>query len=663
MRLRFIESKNRRKMKRRKFFKDSFRGAVAASIIPLTGISLEEVSRSSESENIKTLNKQTDPEQWHKLGSGKRSRPERKKTLGYDVVVIGGGAAGMCAAVSAARNGSKTVLVQDRPVLGGNSSSEIRVHLNGANHLKNGLPERETGIIEEILLHNRFHNPQDSYPVWDHVLYDFITKEPNLDLLLNTSAMKAIMENGKIVAAYCWQLTTEIEFTLKGNMFIDCSGDGLLGATAGALYRTGREASSEFNEKYAPKKADGWQMGSTILLGSKDMGRPMPFEPPHFTTKYEAEKSHPGRNLKPFELGFWWVELGSDDDIIGEFEDNKHKLMGYAYGVWDYMKNSGKFPETENYALDWVSSLPGKRESRRFIGDYILCEPDMLGNKQFPDAVAFGGWSLDEHNPGGMDNLKEPPSYFHEEFEEVYQIPFRSLYSKNIPNLLFAGRNISQTHIALSSSRIMATCALEGQAVGTAASICSKKGVFPRTLSKKYINELQENLLRDDAFIPYRPAKDKNNLVKKASLIFASSTSSGDAKLLNDGWSRDFNNEIHHWESDGLSATIQVEWENKISLSKVEIKCDTNVKKNLMLRRDSLEDEIYSTQVPKELLKSLNVEVRVEGDWKKVGLIENNKTRLITFDFNIVETTAIRIHFTETYGHKNVKLFEIRSYA
>ncbi|RPD99098.1 FAD-dependent oxidoreductase [Aureibaculum marinum] len=652
-------------MKRRIFFKKTAKGALGATIIPLIGNSCTSSNKIISQSNIEKdfPYGNTNPKQWHKMGSGKRPRPNRKKTVTYDVAVIGGGAAGMCAAVAAARNGSKVVLIQDRPVLGGNSSSEIRVHLNGVNQLKNGLPERETGIIEEILLHNRFYNPQDSYPVWDHILYDFITKEPNIDLKLNTSAIRAIMSGDKIEAAYCWQMTTETEFTVKAKIFIDCSGDGLLGATAGALYRTGREASSEFNEKYAPKVADGWQMGSTVLLGSKDMGKPMPFEPPHFAIKYDAEKSHPGRNLIPFELGFWWVELGSDDDIIGDYEDNKHALMGYAYGVWDYLKNSGKFPETENYALDWVSSLPGKRESRRFIGDYILCEPDMLGNKQFPDAVAYGGWSLDEHNPGGITNLSEPPSYFHEEFEQPYQIPFRCLYSKNVPNLLFAGRNISQTHIALSSTRIMATCALEGQAVGTAAALCLKKKVLPRELGQKHIKILQEQLLRDDVFIPNRPAKDETNLVKKASIIFASSTSSGEANLLNDGWSRDYNGKIHHWKSEDLPAEVQIEWEERISLSSIEIKCDTNVKRNIMMRRDRLENDIYSTKVPKELVKALYIEARINGEWVKIGEIDKNKTRLIKFNFKTIKTTAIRINLRETYGDKKVKLFEVKCYS
>ncbi|MEM6770623.1 MAG: FAD-dependent oxidoreductase, partial [Bacteroidota bacterium] len=650
---------------RRKFFDRAVKGALGINLLPFFTSSEANAQSATEAADtpVDSFAGETDPKQWLQMGTGYRPRPDRRKTVAYDVVVIGGGAAGMCAAVAASRNGARVALVQDRSVLGGNSSSEIRVHLNGVNQLKNGLAERETGIIEEILLHNRFQNPQDSYPVWDHVLYDFITQEPNIDLRLNTTAIRAIMEGDRIAAAYCWQLTTETEFILEADVFIDCSGDGTLGATAGARYRTGREAGAEFNEKYAPAVADGWQMGSTVLLGSKDMGRPMPFEPPHYTIKYEAEKSHKGRKLKPFELGFWWVELGSDDDIIGEYEDTKHRTLGLAYGVWDYLKNSGKYPETENFALDWVSSIPGKRESRRFIGDYILCEPDMLGNKQFPDAVAFGGWSLDEHNPGGMDNLSEPPSYFHEHFEEPYQIPYRSLYSKNVPNLFFAGRNISQTHIALSSSRIMATCALEGQAVGTAAALCIREQLTPRALGKSHIDALQEQLLRDDAFIPSRPARDPEDLARKSAEIFASSTATGAAELLTDGWSRDYDGKLHHWASESLPAEVQLEWERNQMISRVEIKCDTNLRRNIMLRRDSRNDAKFTNRIPEELLKSLVVEGRVGGTWVALGEVKNNRRRLIKLSFPAVKVTAIRLRLQETYGKEYVKLFEVRCYA
>ena len=244
-----------------------------------------------------------------------------------------------------------------------------------------------------------------------------------------------------------------------------------------------------------------------------------------------------------------------------------------------------------------------------------------------------------------------------------YQIPFRCLYSKNVPNLLFAGRNISQTHIALSSSRIMATCALEGQAVGTAAALCTKKSILPRELGQKHIKELQEQLLRDDAFIPNRPANDLIDLTKKANQIFASTTFTGDAKLLIDGMSRDMKGVSHHWQSDGLPAEVQLEWENPVNISKVELKCDTNVKRNIMMRKDSNNEGIYRNTIPEEMMKSLELEARVRGKWMNIGSIEKNRTRLIKFNFESIRTTAIRLRLKETYGYPNAKLFEVRCYS
>ncbi|TXG35166.1 FAD-dependent oxidoreductase [Seonamhaeicola maritimus] len=640
-------------MKRREFFKKGTKAVVAAGVVPIIASSC-----ASTNDILDDRNK----DKWYHLGTGKKGIPNRKKIVNYDVAVIGGGAAGICAAVAAARNGSKTVLVQDRPVLGGNASSEMRVHLNGVNNLK-GKAERETGIIEEILLHNRFENEQESFPVFDHVMYDFVVREPNLTLMLNTQAIEAVMDGDKIKSAKCWQSTTETLYTINAPVYIDSSGDGLLGASAGAEYRTGREGKAEFDETYAPDEPDGWQMGATLLMSSKDMGRPMKYIPPSFAIKYTHEGGHKRRKFAGFQDGIWWIEVGSDGDIIGDAEINRHKLMGYLHGVWDYIKNSGNFPEAENLALDWVGSLPSRRESRRFIGDYIVSEKDMTEHKHFYDAVAFGGWSLDEHNPGGIEDISEPPSYFHYHFEEVYQFPFRSLYSKNVSNLMFAGRNVSQTHIALSSSRIMATCSLQGQAVGTAATICNRKNVLPREVGKNHISELQEMLMRDDAFIPKRPANDPKDLAKKSSLIFGSSTLSGDPKNLLNGISRDIDGAINHWKSDGLNAELQLEWESPVDLSSVELKCDTNVKRNIMMRKDSRNNELYGNHVPKEMLKSLSLQARVNGKWHDLGSIENNRTRLIKFKFDNLKTTAVKLKLKETYGAVNVKLFEIRCYS
>lgn len=604
-----------------------------------------------------------DRDHWLKLATADLGVPTRHQVREFDVAVLGGGMAGICAAVSAARNGARVALVQDRAVLGGNASSEIRVIVHGVTTLTTGLAERETGIIEEALLHNRFHNPQHSYPVWDHVLYDFVVREPNIELLLNTQALRAEMDGDRIRGAVCWQATTETVFTIRAEQFVDCSGDGLLAATAGAMYRTGREASSEFGEKFAPEHADGWQMGPTILLSSEDMGKPMPFKPPSFAIPFDVENAHPNRRITPFVEGFWWVEVGSNDDIIADAEVIRHKLLGYAYGVWDYVKNSGKFPEADNYALGWVGSLSGRRESRRFIGDYILCEPDQVGHKHFDDAVAYGGWPLDEHNPGGIENIGDPPSFWHEHFDRVYEIPFRSLYSKNIANLLFAGRNVSQTHVALSSSRVMATCAVMGQAAGTAAALCVRHGLTPRRLYETRIDELQEHLLRDDAYIPLRPARDPDDLARTADRIHASSTGGGDPGLLIDGVPRDEGGEPHHWRSESLPAEVTLEWDRPIELAAVWIKADTNVHRNIMMLKRPKDDDRHTSRVPEELVEALEVEVQRDGRWERVAQIQDNPARLIRLAFEPTPTSAVRIRVLRTYGSPCAKLFELRCYG
>lgn len=614
-------------------------------------------------ETIDLANRASD--QWLQMGTGEMQTPQRRKTVDGDVAVLGGGMAGVCAAVAAARGGARVVLVQDRSVLGGNASSEIRVVVHGVTKLTNGLADRETGIVEEILLHNRFANQQGSFTVWDHVLYEIVMREPNITLLLDTQALRANMDGDRIASATCWQGPTETVITVNAKQFIDCSGDGLLAATAGALYRTGREAKSEFNEKFAPEEADGWTLGATILLSSTDMGQPTSFTPTSFAIPYHGDAKHSkdghdDRGIIPFQEGFWWVEVGSDFDIVGDFDQIRHKLMGYAYGVWDYVKNSGKYPQADNFSLDWVGSVPGRRESRRFIGDHILSESDLLDHVHFHDAVAFGGWPLDEHNPGGIENLNDPPSFWHAHFDRVYEIPFRSLYSKNVSNLLFAGRNVSVTHVALSSTRVMATCATMGQAVGTAAAMCVDRNLSPRELNKKHISDLQEQLLRDDAYIPNRPANDSGDLARTADRITASSTSSGDVQLLIDGVPRDEHGRTHHWKSDGLPAEVTFEWDDPVSVSTVEIKCDTNVNRNIMMLKYHRDDQSYAPGVPAEMLKSLEVEALVDGNWTTIGTLSDNRTRLIRFQFDPIVASAIRIRPTETYGAENVKLFEVR---
>lgn len=631
-------------------------GAAALGAVPL-------LAANSSPKDISISNRKTDD--WHQVATGKKGIPNREKNLNFDVMVIGGGLAGISAAVSSARNGAKTILVQDRPVLGGNASSEMRVTVNGVQNLTNKHKvERETGIIEELLIENWVYNPQESYPVWDHVLYNYVKRETNITLMLNTQAIDVKMNSNTIKTAICWQGTTETKFYISAEQFVDCSGDGLLAAQAGAEYRTGREGRDEFDEKFAPIKADGWMMGECIMMITKDMGKPCPFKAPDYAIPFNAEAAFKDkhRRIKQLKEGFWWIEIGNDFDNIAVREEVSHKLMAYFYGVWDHIKNSGDFPEANNLALDWIGSIPGRRESRRFMGDYILTQKDMITYRHFNDAVAFGGWSLDEHNPGGIEDLSQPASYFHSRFNQVYEIPYRALYSKNINNLSFAGRNVSVTHMALSSSRIIGTCSMMGQAAGTAAALCTQKKVNPRQIANHHIKELQEQILRDDSYIPNRPANDSNNLATQAKLS-ASSTSSGHVDLLTDGVSRDTIESIHHWESEGTNASLLLSWPKPIKLSKVELKGNTNLQRKLMMHKNPAKNEGQINGVPPELVKDLVIEAKISDRWQKIATVRNNITRLVKTSFDTITTDEIRLTLNNTHGASNIRLYEIRCYS
>ncbi|MFI3315869.1 MAG: FAD-dependent oxidoreductase [Rikenellaceae bacterium] len=594
-------------------------------------------------------------ENWHYLGDNSNPQPIRQVDLKCDVVVIGGGISGISAAVAASRQGSAVVFIQDRSVLGGNASSEIRMTMNGAPF------ERETGVIEELLIRNLLHNPQHSHHTWDHILYNYVREEDNITLLLNTSAQDVIMEGDKILAVDCFQHTTETKLKVFAPVFIDCTGDGFVGAKAGADYRTGREGKAEFNETFAPDEPDGWVMGETVMMMTKDMGRPVPFIAPDYAIPYHgSDDKH--RKIKQFEEGYWWIELGSDYDIIGERQEMHKDIMAYFYGVWDYIKNSGEYPESANMALDWIGSIPGKRESRRLVGDYMLSDGDLLNHKHFDDAVAYGGWSLDEHCEGGIRSLDKPASYFHARFSKYYEIPYRCLYSRNISNLMMAGRCASVSHVALSSTRIIGTCSTMGMAAGVAASICAENGIIPREVGESHIDELQERMLRQDYFIPNRSAEDLGNLVKSASKLTASSTASGDVKNLLDGVSRPVEGVESHWESAGKEATIDVEWKKPVTVSTVEFKFDTNLKQAIMMHKSVARNAKQIQTVPLELVKSFTIEALDGKTWTEVAKVDDNIRRFVSVDIEPTNTTALRIKFADTQGAETFKMFELRCY-
>jgi len=442
-----------------------------------------------------------------------------------DVAVIGGGLAGVCAALTAARAGSKVVLVQDRPVLGGNASSEVRLWILGAtSHMgNNNRWAREGGVIDELLVENLYRNPEGNPLILDTILLELVVNEPNLTLLLNTAVHdleKSDADTIKSVRAFCSQNSTAYEITAP--VFVDASGDGIVGFLAGAAFRVGAESRAEFGEPFAPEKETNELLGHTIYFYSKDTGRPVKFTPPSFAL-HDITKIPRWRDIQFNDTGcrLWWLEWGGALDTVHDSEKIKWELWRVAYGVWNHIKNSGQFPDAETLTLEWVGTIPGKRESRRFEGDCMITQQDLVEQRRHRDAVSFGGWAIDLHPADGVYSAQPGCQQWHS--KGVYQIPYRALYSRSITNLFLAGRLISATHIAFGSTRVMATCAHNGQAVGMAAAICAGHKLKPRDLlAAPRLAGLQRELLRIGHYIPGVALEDEEDLGRTAQITATS---------------------------------------------------------------------------------------------------------------------------------------------
>lgn len=455
-------------------------------------------------------------------------RSANKTELAADLVVVGGGLSGVCCAITAARAGIQVIVVQDRPVLGGNASSEVRLWVLGAtSHMgNNNRWAREGGVIDELLVENMYRNSEGNALIFDTITLEKVVSEPNITLLLNTAVYeleKDPDDADKItkVIAFCSQNSTQYE--LSAPLFCDASGDGILGFLSGAAFRMGAESSEEFGEKFAPTAEYGELLGHSMYFYSKDVGKPVKYVAPSFAIDVTKEIPKFRRfNTQEFGCWLWWLEYGGRLDTVHETETIKWELWKVIYGVWEYIKNSGNFPEAENLTLEWVGTIPGKRESRRFEGDYMLIQQDIVEQRPHYDDVAFGGWSIDLHPADGVFSEKPGCNQWHS--KGIYGIPYRSFYSRNVKNLFLAGRIISASHVAFGSSRVMATSAHGGQAVGMAAKICVEKGWLPADLAQKeYVKILQKGLLKTGHHIPGLTLKDEADLVQKAK-ISASST-------------------------------------------------------------------------------------------------------------------------------------------
>jgi hypothetical protein len=453
-------------------------------------------------------------------------RQLKQEFIETQLVVIGGGLAGLCCAITAARCSVSVALVQDRPVLGGNASSEVRLWVLGAtSHMgNNNRWAREGGVIDEILVENMWRNPEGNSIIFDSILLEFAVREPKIRLFLNTAIDDADCDENKgilSVSGFCSQNQTC--YTFAAPLFCDASGDGIIGFLSGAAFRMGAEGKDEFQEGLAPPRPAFELLGHSLYFYTRDVGRRVRFVPPSFALS-EIQQIPRFRELSVKQDGcrLWWLEYGGNRDTVHETEEIKWELWRVAYGVWNYFKNSGRFPEAETLTLEWMGSIPGKRESRRFEGDYILTQQDIIEQRQHADAVSFGGWAIDLHPADGVYSSQPGCTQWHS--KGVYQIPYRTMYSRNVPNLFLAGRIISASHIAFGSTRVMATTAHNAQAVGVAAAFCLTENLFPRNLTEpNRVKQLQQKLLRLGQFIPGLRAHGHDDLAQQAT-VAASST-------------------------------------------------------------------------------------------------------------------------------------------
>jgi len=448
----------------------------------------------------------------------------------YDLVVIGGGMSGVCCAITAARQGVRTALINARPVLGGNTSSEYRVWALGAtSHMgNNNRWSREGGVIDEILVENTYRNKEGNPVLFDTVLIDKVLAEKNIDLYLNTVVSGLEKINSRTISeVFAFNPYNQIEYTFKGRFFVDCSGDGIAAFLAGASYRVGAEDKEEFNEGFAPDiERYGELLGHSILLYTRDTGEPVKYVAPDFALKHAEQKIARLSNsnyltAQTHGCKYWWIEYGGRLDTVHDTEQIKYELWKVVYGIWDYMKNSGKYPELETYTLEWVGLLPGKRESRRYMGHYMLTQQDVIQQISHYDDVAFGGWSIDLHPSDGVYSKENACNQWHS--KGVYAIPYRCYVSKDLDNLWLCGRLISASHVAQGSSRVMCTAAHGGQAVGMAAALCVENNYQPADLLKEAnIVELQRRLIASGQYIPGLRLGDFGGLVTTASISSSS---------------------------------------------------------------------------------------------------------------------------------------------
>ncbi|MHC4708139.1 MAG: FAD-dependent oxidoreductase, partial [Planctomycetota bacterium] len=589
----------------------------------------------------------------------------RIQTRVFDVVVVGGGPAGCGAAVAAARNGCKVAFIQDRPVLGGNASSEISIPPMGYI----GTPPDKvnvTGLAEE------FFPKQDWGAFADSQRIESIVRaEENISLFLNTRATGVEMASeDRIKSVMALNVHSGQRTRFCAPSFIDCTGHGWIGYYAGAEYRMGQEARSEFDESLAPVEAGSRTMGNNLYNSEfKTHDKPVPFtcpdwahkwtryedfepldshdrlyeviRPPNFDAPSRGKGRNPGDDINGRVYRTWWVEYGGMLDIIKDAEKIRDELFRINIGLWNYAKNhnSKTREKNKNRELVWLTHVMGVRESRRLVGDYIMTQRDFDEQVVHSDTVAFTDWGIDVHHPEGF--WVEGNDCIHVYMGKRTCIPYRTLYSRKIDNLFMAGRCHSATHIAMGGTRVMRPVCMMGQAAGTAAAIAKIYGTTPRGIYKNHIDRLQQTLLKDGCYLPQFSNTDTDDIALRAMVTASSSSESMTPENVNNGWNRVVGQDKNAWAPDPaapLPHWIQLTLAEPSTINAVHVTFQT-----MASRADDF-----------------TIETWADDSWKTVAGVVGNKDRRRILNFEPVKTDRVRLMTTKTAGRFGI--CEIRLY-
>jgi hypothetical protein len=601
------------------------------------------------------------------IGMLMRQRAEIKhldptvKSMGdYELIVVGGGVGGVVTAITAARYGLKTALLNDRPVLGGNASDEANVTLEGAAHRG----YHETGVVFELKAYRHNHEK-----TWSEVFEAFCAQEKNLDVFSNTLLIDATTNSNRIREILTVNTLNLQKNRFSAPLFVDATGDGWLGYYAGALYRIGREAKFQHNESFAPDIADGNTMSgcATAKRVEKDLtdatvcsflaektDAPVSFKAPAWAFQLPAGNAL-GRTPTKMDRGEWWLEMPNDYDDLFEGEFVRDSMIRMSLGYFDWLKNSWSDQEKAAcYRLKKLGTYNAKRETRRLIGDYLLTENDFTENKAFPDAVTYCGWKIDVHHPSGIFSGKKGAFTANKKIP-ISPIPFGALYSKNIDNLMMVGRCISVTHLGLGPVRVQLTIGTMGQAVATAAYLCKKRSTTPRCIRADHIDELQQLLLRDGMTIPGVKNHDRNDLALQASASATSFAENGKPQNVINGkiWAND--GKDYAWISDAaLPQSIELKFEAPKKVREVRITFDIPFSE---YRYGYMEQPSASRMVT-----DFTLSVLTENGWIDSHRITDNRDRLVVLEMEPTVTSAIKITVCKTLREAIAVIPEIRIY-